>query len=199
MWLAKRMSLLPSCSCLLPPCKVSQPTQGVYILHPPCVLLPTALKSWKHFTTLNEYVSSRVGCFLWICLDQHFSGVFILPVLSSLQKDLLISMLAPPQPILSPSRWAYVTPCANVSFGVKAKDFAGTGKVPLWSGLRSLSKHSPAFPGLTATSAILVSSWAYNILLWPCFGWSFVWINIYILSCRRDVNTHTHINIYTHI
>lgn len=106
-WLARRMSLLPSWS-YLPPCKFSQPTYDVYILHPSFVLLPTPFKGWKNFATLNEYVLSRVTCFLWICLYWHFSGVFILTELSSIQKDLLVS-IAPPQPFLSFSRWAYVT------------------------------------------------------------------------------------------
>lgn len=61
MWLARRMSLLPSCSCLLPPRKVSQPTHRVYILHPPCVLAYSTrkLKKFHHIKWIC-FVKSRL-------------------------------------------------------------------------------------------------------------------------------------------
>ena len=128
--LARRMPLLPPCSPPLPPCKFPQLTYEEYILSPPCVFLPTTFKSWKRFCHIK-----------WICFvkSQLFLvNLFILTFFCNLHSNWSEwpsegspCFQACPNLFSAPGGEFMSLLCANASFGLKAKDFVGTGEAPL--------------------------------------------------------------------
>lgn len=93
--LARRCPFFPRALLLFPLANSHSPrVRNIFFLHR-VYSCSQHSRAEKDFATLNEYVLSRVSCFLWICLYWHFSGIFTLTEVSSLQKGLLGSRLAP--------------------------------------------------------------------------------------------------------